>query len=255
MKTKYVDAHAHINEEIFDKDRDEIIRECEKKGILIIDCGGTKKSNRKSLNLAKKYSNIRSNIGICPTEVLELNDTEFFKELNFIEQNKNQIVGLGESGIDKYWFKKDEEVMKQYERFKEIIWLANKLKLPLNVHSRAAEAETIAILSKSAHVPVLLHSFDDVELAKVAVKECFYIGIAPIVVRSNKHKRLVETLPIDNILTETDSPYRGITQERNDPRNIPLVVEKIAEIKKMDIEETRKILLENAKKVFRLDHV
>ena len=220
---KYVDVHAHMNEEIFDKDRKQILNECAKKGITIIDCAGKPEGNRKLLKLIEHYKNLRACIGIYPIQTSEMSDTEFSNELKFIEENKDKIVGIGEVGLDFYWIKDEHKRKLQMDRFNEIIWLANKLKLPLNVHSRAAETETIAMLSKSAHVPILLHSFDEVELAKHAAKEGFYIGIAPIVMRSNKQKRLVESVPIDKLLTETDSPYRGPSQERNDPRNILLV--------------------------------
>jgi len=251
MEIKYIDAHAHLNEGIFDKDREKILKECREKGILVINCSGEPKSNRRSLELAKKFNNLKICLGLYPIQTTELSDKEFWNEIKFIEENVNKIVGIGEVGLDYYWVKEEEKRLKEIQAFKEIIWLANKLKLPLNVHSRAAEAETIAMLSKNAHAPVLLHSFGgDIEFTKHAVKEGFYFSIAPIVIRSNRHKRLVEALPIDKILTETDSPYLGPTQERNDPRNIPLVVEEIAKIKKIDVEVCRKQILENAKKVF-----
>lgn len=250
---KYVDAHAHINEEIFDKDRTKILDECKEKGILIVNCSGEPKTNRKALELARKFENLKICLGLYPVQAAEISEKDFWNEMKFIEENAKNIIGIGEVGLDYYWIKEDEKRLKEIQFFKEIIWLANKLKLPLNVHSRAAEAETIAMLSKSAHVPVMLHSFGgDLELAKIGVKEGFYFSIAPIVLRSNKHKRLVEALPLNRILTETDSPYLGPTRERNDPRNIPLVVEEIAKIKKIDVEECRKQILDNTRRVFNI---
>ncbi len=250
MKIQYIDVHAHMNEEIFDKDRDKILKECEEKGIFIINCSGEPKGNKNSLKLLK-YKNVNLCLGIYPIQAAEMIDVEFFKELKFIEENKKSIIGLGEVGLDFYWIKDEAKRQLEIERFKEIIWFANKNRLPLNVHSRNAEKETIAILSKMAHVPVVLHAFGgDVELAKMGAAEGFYFSIAPIIVRSKKHQRLVEALPIQNILTETDSPYLGPSRERNDPRNISLVIEKIAEIKEMETEEVRKQILKNVGGVF-----
>ena len=252
MKIKYIDVHAHISEEIFDKDRDEILKECEENDIFVINCGGTPEANRKSLKLLK-YKNVNLNLGIYPIQAGEMRDKEFFDELKFIEENKNEIVGIGEVGLDFYWIKDEEKRQLEIERFKEIVWLANRLKLPLNVHSRNAEKETIAILSKMAHVPVNLHAFGgNVKLAKLGSAEGFYFSIPPNIVINKARQKLVKELPIERLLTETDSPYLGPTRERNDPRNVPLVVEKIAEIKKIDVEEIRKQILRNTGNVFNL---
>ena len=252
MKIKYIDVHSHMSEKIFDKDRDKILKECEKMGIFVINCGGTKESNRDSLKLLK-YKNVNINLGVYPIQTTEMSDKEFFDELKFIENNKDKIVGIGEVGLDFYWIQDDVKRQLEIERFKEIIWLANKLRLPLNVHTRAAEAETIAILSKMVHTPTILHSFGGkTKLGKLAAAEGFYISIPPNIIINKARQKLAKEIPIEYLLTETDAPYMGPTRDRNDPRNIPLVIEKIAEIKKMDVEEVRKQILKNAGDIFNL---
>ena len=252
MKIKYVDVHAHMNEEIFDKDREDILNECKEMGIFVINCGGTPKGNRKSLKLLK-YPNVNLNLGIYPFQAIEMNNEKFFDELKFIDKNKDKIIGIGEVGLDFYWIKDKEKRQLEIERFKEIVWFANKRKLPLNVHSREAEEEVISLLSKMANVPVILHSFGgSLELAKKAASEGFYISIPPIIEKSKIRQKLAKELPLQNILTETDSPYMGATKERNDPRNIPFVIEKIAEIKQMDIERVRKQILRNVGNIFNI---
>ncbi|MCD6575586.1 MAG: TatD family hydrolase [Nanoarchaeota archaeon] len=252
MKIKYIDVHSHMGEEIFDKDRDKILKECEEKGIFVINCGGTSESNRKSLKLLK-YKNVNLNLGIYPVQAAEMSDKEFFEELRFIEDNKDKIVGIGEVGLDFYWITDDAKRQLEVERFKEIIWLANKLRLPLNVHSRKAEKETIVLLAKMAHVPVILHAFGGSwKLAKLGAAEGFYFSIPPNVIINKARQKLLKELPIEKLLTETDAPYLGPTKERNDPRNIPLVIEKIAEIKQMEVEEVRKQILKNTGDVFNI---
>jgi len=252
MEIRYIDCHAHMNEEIFNKDRAKILEECKSKGILVINCSGEMKTNKTALELARKFDNLKICLGIYPVQAAEISDKEFNDELKFIESNKDNIIGLGEVGLDFYWVKEDEKRIREAQRFNEIICLANKLKLPLNVHSRAAEEAIIKTLAKHAHVPVMLHSFGgDLDLANLAVKEGFYFSVAPIIVRSNKHKNLIEFLPIDRILTETDSPYLGPTKERNDPRNIPIIIEEIANIKKISTESVREQVLKNSREVFK----
>jgi TatD DNase family protein len=250
---KYVDVHAHMNEEIFDRDRKQILAECAKKGITVIDCAGKPEGNRKLLKLIEHYKNLRACIGIYPIQTSEMSDTEFSNELKFIEENKDKIVGIGEVGLDFYWIKDEHKRRLQMDRFNEIIWLANKLKLPLNVHTRDATKESIAMLIKGAHVPVILHAFaGEIEDVNFAVKQGFFFSVPPNVIYNEKRQKLVAAIPITNLLSETDCPYLGPTKERNDPRNIPLVVEKIAEIKKLEADTVQMQLLENAKKVFRL---
>lgn len=251
---KYADVHAHMSEDIFDIDRKEILEACKKKGIIVINCSGTPESNRKALKLAKEYKELKLCLGIYPIQAAEMSDKEFFDELEFIKENADKIVGIGEVGIDFYWIKDSAKKQLEVERFKEIIWLANKLKLPLNVHTRDATAESVAILGQTAKVPVVLHAFAgepaDIE---AGMKNGFYFSVNPNVVYNKKRQKLVEQVPIDSILTETDCPYLGPESgKRNDPLNIPLALKKIAEIKKMDEEEARKIILDNTKKVFRI---
>ena len=252
MKISYVDVHAHLNEKIFDKDRAQILKECEDKGIFVVNCGGTPEGNRKSISLLK-YPNINLNMGIYPFQAIEMDNKKFFDELEFIDKNRDKIVGIGEVGIDFHWIKDKKKQQLEIERFKEIVWFANKRRLPLNVHSRDAEEEVVSILSKTANVPIILHSFGGgLEIAKKAASEGFYISIPPIIEKSKIRQRIASEIPLGNILTETDSPYMGPTKERNDPRNIPLVVKKISELKGIDEEYTRKQILKNAGDVFNL---
>jgi len=252
--SRYVDVHAHITEDIFKQDRDMILKECEEKNITVITCGTSVKSNRKVLKLVEKNPNVKACLGFYPVDLLKVSDKEFFEELRFIEDNRHKIVGLGEVGVDFYWVKDDKERKKEIERFQEIIWLANKLNLPLNVHTREATKESITMLAKSAHVPVNLHAFSgDLDEVNLAIKNGFFFSIPTNVVYNKRRQNLVMHLPIDNILTETDCPYLGPEpKERNDPRNIPLAVEKIAELKGLCHEEVKSTIWENAKKAFRL---
>lgn len=249
---KYADVHAHINEEIFDKDRKEIMSECSRKGICIINCSGTPEGNRRALKLKKEFKELNLCLGIYPVQCAEMTDKEFFSELEFIKEQAGSIVGIGEVGLDFYWIKDKDRQKKEEERFKEIIWLANKLKIPLNVHTRDAETKSVNILIKTAKVPVVLHSYGgDISTAELAVKQGFYFSIPQNVVYNKKKQKLVETIPSELLLTETDCPYLGPEPgKRNDPRNVVLSVKKISEIKNLTEEMAEKILFENAKKVF-----
>ncbi|HDQ59766.1 MAG TPA: TatD family deoxyribonuclease [Candidatus Woesearchaeota archaeon] len=252
--SQYVDVHAHMTEKIFDNDRDEIIKKCKEKGITIITCGTSRANNREVLKLIQDHPHIKACLGFYPVDLLKVSDKEFFDELKFIEENKDKIVGIGEVGVDFYWIKDDNERKKEVERFQEIIWVANRLKLPLNVHTRDATRECIAMLVKSAHVPVNLHAFSgEPEEVEMAVENGFFFSITSNIVYNKRRQNLVKILPIENILTETDCPYLGPNpKEKNSPLNIPLAVEKIAELKEMPVEKAKKMIWENAKRIFKI---
>ena len=252
---KYVDVHAHLTEKIFDKDREDVIKDCSDKGIEVVTCGTSKKTNRKVLELVKNHKNVHACLGFYPVDLLKVTEKEFFEELRFIEKNKDKIVGIGEVGLDFHWVQKESERKKEVERFKEIVWLANRLNLPLNVHTRDAEKESLALLIKSAHVPVILHCFNgSPELIRLAVKNGFYISTPANIWYNKRRQRLVKEIPLTNLLTETDSPYLGPKpKERNDPRNILLSMKKIAEVKELPEKTIKKQVWENAKKVFGFD--
>lgn len=196
--------------------------------------------------------------GIHPNEIAETKE-QIDKDILEIEklaaQNK-KVVAIGEIGLDNHWVKDRKEIQKY--AFLEQIKLANKLKLPIVVHSRDAIMNTIEIL-KGKILPEkkgILHCCQlNKDLVKTGLEAGFYISFAgAITFKSSKNaNEIISMVPNDRILVETDCPYlspepnRG---KRNDSRNVKYTVQKIAEVKEMSAEEIARITYENGKRIY-----
>jgi len=200
----------------------------------------------------KKHKNfVFATVSIHPEyikEIEQLNVDEFFRK---IEENKEKIVGIGETGLD-FIIEEPAWREKQKELFKKFISLVKDLNLPLVIHARKAFAETIEILEECKVKKVLMHFFTAKELLPKIIKNKWSISVNTMLLNSKKIKKIVKDLPFEQIMTETDSPWLGLEGKRNDPTSVKLVIEKIAEIKKVDFEEADKITSQNAIAFFNL---
>ena len=247
----YIDTHCHI----FSSDYssvDEIISEM-KNNIMIVS-GYDRVSNKEVLDLINKYSNIYGVIGIHPSEVDDYLDSD----LDFIVNNINnpKIVGIGEVGLD-YHFEKEKKE-KQKELFIKQLELAKKYNKPVVIHSRDAIKDTIDII-KNYDLKMDMHCYSgSLEVAQELVKMNIKLGIGGVLTfkNSEKLKEIVKNIDLENILLETDSPYLSPEPYRgkqNKPSYIYYVIEKIAEIKNVSIDEVIKITTDNAIKQFDLN--
>lgn len=254
------DTHAHYNDEKFDEDRDEIIKSIYESGVTkFVTAGYSLESSIKAVEISKKYEYIYTIIGISPNDIPENEKAlkEQIQELENLYKNNEKIVAIGEIGLDYYWNKENSKLQKL--AFIEQIKLANKLELPIVIHSREAVQDTLDILKKNnVNKKGIFHCCPlNRELVKEALKLGFYISFAgPITFKNSKNaNEIIEMVPNDRILIETDSPYlapepnRG---KRNDSRNVKYMAQKIAEVKQIDIEEIAKITYENAKNIFNI---
>ncbi len=246
-----IDCHAHLDDMQFSKDLDEVIERAEKNHIIyIINNGVNPNSNRKTLELSKKYKIVKPALGFHPTDSEKFSDNIVDKEIEFIKKNKNKIFAIGEVGLDYYW-KHNEKRQKQI--FIKFIELSEKTKLPLIIHSRKAEKDVIYLLESSKVKNVILHCFEgNKALIKKADEKNFKLSIPPSAVRSDYFKSVIKNISFQNILTETDSPYlSAIKNERNEPSQVKHTIKLISEIKKITVEETEKIIFMNFKIFFR----
>lgn len=251
----YFDSHAHYNDERFDEDRDMLLNRIHEEGVeYIINIGADMSSSRESIDLAQKYSFVYATVGVHPHDVnsMTIEDLETLEEMARLPK----VVGIGEIGLDYYYNLSNEE--DQIKWFKLQLELAKKLDLPVSIHSRDASQLTFDIIKESGVQEGVIHCFSGSrELAIEYVKRGFYIGIGGSLTFKNARKtvEVVESIPLDKILIETDCPYltpvphRG---KRNDSSYLPFVIQKIAEIKGITEGEVEKITLENAKKLFRI---
>lgn len=257
------DSHAHYNDEKFDEDREDIINKAYNSGVTrIINAGYSLESSKYALEIAKKYEWMYTISGISPNDIP--NSAEELKNQisslsGFIKSEilSKKIVAIGEIGLDYYWNK--DNINLQQKAFIEQINLANALDLPIVIHTREAIMDTLEILKKNEVVRKgVFHCCPlNRELVKEALKLGFYISFAgPVTFKNSKNaNEIIEMCPTDRILIETDSPYlspepnRG---KRNDSSNVRYIAEKIADAKKMNVEDIAKITYDNASRIFGL---
>lgn len=256
------DSHAHYDDEKFDQDREEIIQKIYDSGVeKFISAGYSLESSKRAIDLADKYEFIYTTVGISPNDVKQtLEETiEDIKKLEDIITRKenDKIVGIGEIGLDYYWNKENKEIQKQ--AFIMQIELANRLNLPITIHTREAVSDTLEILKQH---PVqqkgVFHCCPlNRELVKEALKLGFYISFAgPVTFKNSKNaQEIAEMVPNDRMLIETDAPYLApepVRGTRNDSRNVRYIAEKIANIKSLSTEEIAEITYQNALRIFKI---
>ncbi len=252
-----LDSHAHYNDEKFDEDRKLIIESIYNSGVTtIINAGYSLESSKKAIEIANNYHFMYATVGVSPNDIDNLEE-DYIEELKQMSKAE-KVVAIGEIGLDYYWNKENKE--KQQEVFIKQIELANELELPIVIHTREAVMDTLDILKNKVTCKNkgVFHCCPlNVELVREALKLGFYMSFAgPITFKSSKNaEEVVKMVPMDKILTETDSPYLSpepVRGTRNDSRNIQYIAQKIAQIKNMSIEEVTKQILKNAKTIFKI---
>lgn len=260
---KLFDTHAHYNDEKFNEDMEEVLSAIKAEEVEKLVCVGYNlEGSKKAAQIAKTHDFVYSTCGISPNDIPQ-SEEELWKVLFKIteilknEQLKNKLVAVGEIGLDYYWNKENAQLQKK--AFIEQIKIANEFDLPIVIHTREAVMDTIEILKKNTVNNLgIFHCCPlNRELVKEALKLGFYISFAgPVTFKSSKNaNEIIQLVPLDRILIETDSPYlspepkRG---QRNDSRNVKYIAQKIADVKNIPVEEIAKITYDNALRIFKI---
>lgn len=251
------ETHAHYDDDKFTEDRDELILAVHESGVHpIINVGASIHSTQTTLELAKHYPFIYAAVGVHPSDVADLNEDTFawLKE----QTTYAKTVAVGEIGLDYYWDKEADVQEKQRYWFGRQLQLAREADLPVIIHSRDAAADTLKVMrdNHAETIPGVIHCYSySPELAQEFVRMGYYIGVGGVVTFKNAKKLVetVQTIPMERILLETDSPYMAPEPHRgtrNDSRNIPYVIAKIAELKGITPQEVERITEKNAYRLF-----
>ncbi len=264
-----IDTHAHYDDKAFAEDRAELLEAMRSGSVLqgvtsmrdednissprihrIVNIGSSLDACKRTIELMGKYDFIYGALGVHPTDSGELTDSdiEWLRKQCMLEK----CVAVGEIGLDYYWDEPDREIQKKW--FVRQLNLAREVKLPVVIHSRDAAQDTVDIM-KAEHaeeVGGVIHCFSySKEMAKIFLNMGFYIGVGGVVTFSSgrKLKEVVEYLPLEKIVVETDCPYLAPTPfrgKRNDSRKLTYVLDQIAEIKGISREEAEEATARNA---------
>lgn len=252
------DTHAHYLDHQFDDDRHSLLADLYNGGIKYVtevcadinDCDDI-------INLTKQYKFIYGSVGVHPENVEILTDEDMDKLASLCSNEK--IVAIGEIGLD-YYFEENPPHNVQKYWFEKQIEVAKKANMPLIIHSRDAAKDTMDILkaANASSVGGVIHCYSySPEMAKEFINMGFYIGVGGVVTFKNakKLKEVVETIPLDRIVLETDCPYMAPTPhrgKRNSSLYIPHIVDEISAIKGISPTEIIDATMDNALKMYRL---
>lgn len=247
---KLVDVHAHLCDASFDGDRDAVLSRARTAGVIsVIAVGEDMKDARRNLALASEFPMIRPAAGLYPTHL----DLEKAEEMaDFIRQHSHLLAAIGEVGLDFWAVKAPADRELQREIFRRFIALSQTTSLPLNVHSRSAGRHAIDMLIDQGAEQVHLHAFDGkYGTAMPAVEAGYYFSIPPSVVRSRQKQKLVKQLPLSCLLVESDSPVLGPDpKERNEPANLPMVIDAVSDIKGIHPLQVLETVVENTARLY-----
>jgi TatD DNase family protein len=250
----FIDTHAHIYLEEFDQDREDMLRramDVQVNEIYLPNVDHT--SIDRMMELETKHPNCQAMMGLHPCYIKK----DFEKELYLVESwlNKRSFAAIGEIGTDLYWDKTFWP--QQQEAFKIQVGWAKKFKRPIVIHSRDSIQETIELLEPllDSSLKGVFHCFSGtLEQAKKVIAMRFFLGIGGVATFKNGGlDKVLPDVDISHLVLETDSPYlapaphRG---KRNEPSYIPLIANRVAELKKIPVEEVMEKTTANAKKLF-----
>ncbi len=245
----FVDTHCHIDDGEYEVYLNSATNQNVK---IVVTASEDLNSSFLNVRMSNKFPNVFTCIGVHPSNAVDFKISKIseFKEL----LDNKKVVAIGEIGLDYYYGKENKEV--QIRIFRNFLELAQSYNKPVVIHSRDAVKDTIDIL-KEYRVKGIIHCFSgSLEVAKEYIKMGFMLGIGGVITfKNSKLGEVVKELPLESIVLETDSPYlapepyRG---KKNESKYIPIIAEKISEVKEISVDEVMRITTKNAIKLFNI---
>ncbi|NHJ12876.1 MAG: TatD family deoxyribonuclease [Candidatus Thorarchaeota archaeon] len=244
-----VDTQCHIEQDEFAADLEQVVQRAKKEDVAVISSAISKETWERVIRISREFDNVYPSLGLDPVDYSSREELPLA-----IERYKNEIVAIGEIGLDHYR-ERDHKLREEQEAvFRNLIRHALSMNLPIQIHSRSAGRKAVEILSSESATQVHLHAFDGkASIARAASRDLgYYFSIPTSVVRSSQKRKLVKAVDIERLLVETDSPVLGPEiGGRNEPRNVWIALREIASILGRDVEEMRVIILENTLRIYR----
>lgn len=251
------DSHSHMYSVKYDNDREEVFNRIKQAGVAyVLNAGADLETSLKAVDFAQKYEMFYASVGCHPHDVKDLdeNTIKLFKGL----AKKPKVCAIGEIGLDYYYDHSPRDIQQYW--FRRQIRLAHEVNMPIIIHDRDANEDTMNILKEENAFPlgVVMHCYSgSAEMAKQYIKLGAYISIAGTVTFKNARKliEVVQTIPLEYLLIETDAPYltpEPFRGKRNESSYVKYTAEKVAEIKGISFEEVAEATMNNAKKFFRI---
>lgn len=255
----WVDTHCHLNEDVFQSDRADVIRRSVAAGVgRMLVVGVTRETSEQAVALAQEYPAVYAVVGIQPNYVAAALPEDFAAIEALADRPK--VAGIGETGLDRYWDHAPIEL--QVEYFERHLALARARNLPFVVHCRDAEAEVVEVLRRAASAGPLtgvMHSFaGDSETARACLDLGLHLSFSGMITykRNEALRQTALTVPLERLLVETDAPYLSPSPldrgRRNEPLNVKITADRLAALRGMLPAEFAAATTANACRLFRL---
>lgn len=249
----YFESHAHYDDKKFDHDREQLLLSLKDNNVkYVVNVGANIKSSYDSIEMAEKYDFVYASVGVHPHEAINVKKEDYTTLEKLLKHKK--VVALGEIGLDFHYDFSPRDIQRQV--FKNQLKICESITKPVIIHSREASQEVFNIIKDSKVRKGVVHAYSgSLEMAFEYIKLGFYIGIGGVLTFKNANKLLnvVENIPLESILIETDAPYLApvpVRGTRNNSQNLKYIVKKISEIKNIEEEKVEKTTLETAKRFF-----
>ena len=252
---RFFDTHSHLEMPRLYPKAEAIVRRAKEAGVIgVVVSAIEPKFFPKALDLQKRFEGfIWPTFGLHPPRATP---QRVKQTIDAIYAHQEEIIAIGEVGLDYYWVKDTKAREAQKQAFIEFIHLADEVNLPLVVHSRDAEHDAMQILQEEEMFDVQLHCFNNPEHVQRAAEQRFFMSVPTSVVSRSRMQRIAQAMPLENMLLETDAPYLSPTPGRtNEPSNLPLAAAKIAELKGITIDVVASTTTNNALNFLHLQDV
>lgn len=255
---EWIDTHCHLDEDAFTQDCAEVVQRALDSGVVsMIAIGITVDSCRRVLQIAERFPQVFATVGIHPNYVSAAKPGDWDEIVAMSKSSK--VVGLGETGLDKYWDHSPIDLQVGY--FDRHIELSQVTGLPFVVHSRESDTEVVEQLQRHAAKGPLngvVHAFcGSAETAKACLELGMHVGIGGMLTfkKNESQRQVAASIPLDRIVLETDAPYLAPTPfrgKRNEPAHVRLTAACLAETREVSKEEVASVTTANARRLFRL---
>lgn len=251
----FIDTHCHLDFTDFDNDRNEVIERSRREGIdYLINIGSSLEGSARSVELSRLYDFIYASAGIHPHEADSFDD----KALRKIEElaSGEKVIAIGEIGLD--YFKNYSKAENQRVLFQSLLKLACNLDLPVVIHSRNAQEDTLKILKEIPPKKAVVHCFSgDSDFLSRCIALGFSVSFTCNITykKAGDLRELVKRVPLERLLLETDCPFlppEGLRGKRNEPLYVKHLAGEVAGLRQMSVEEVARITSDNAKRFFSL---
>ncbi len=249
-----IDVHCHLTYPGLDEIKEKVIDEAKNIMDIIVTCGYPD-DKEKALRVSEQNKGfIYLTLGLHPIHIVKMSDEEIEEYKQFIIDNKEKIIAVGEIGLDYHWIKEENKNKRIKDVFNEFLELSKELKLPAILHLRKAEQDGFDIVTKNDVKNVLFHYFSgSMTLAKEIVQEGYYMSLGTLLMRSKNTKKIAKRFPLNRLFTETDSPFNSpYPNTPNVPQNVKFVLEKMSELRNQSVQEIDSIIMDNARKFFNI---